>query len=108
MLRLFLAPVGQEFADDFIVLQVDRAGWHGSKALVVPEHSRLLAQPAHRADGQPTEHRWDEVREQHLHNRVFDDMDAVEEPLGEGLNALRAEPERGRSLTYFPHFRTVA
>ena len=86
-------------------MQVDRTGWHGSKTLVVPENIRLLAQPAHSPEVQPTEHR-DEVREKHFHNRVFDEMDAVEQTLVEGLNALWADPARVRSLTYFPRFRT--
>ena len=43
MMSLFLAQVGQEYAGYFIVMQVDRAGWHGSKSLVVPENIRLLA-----------------------------------------------------------------
>ena len=108
MMNLFLAHVAQEYAGYFIVMQVDRAGWHGSNALVVPENIRLLAQPAHSPEVQPTEHVWDEVREKYFHNRVFNDMDAVEHTLGEGLNALRADPERVRSLTYFPHFKSVA
>ncbi len=107
MMSLFLAHVAQEYAGYFIVMQVDRAGWHGSKELVVPENIRLLPQPAHAPEVQPTEHIWDEVREKQFHNRVFDHMDAVEARLVEGLNALRADPERVRSLTYFPHFRTV-
>ena len=108
MMSLFLEHVAQEYAGYFIVMQVDRAGWHGSKELVLPENIRLLAQPAHSPEVQPTEHIWDEVRETYFHNRVFEDMDAVEHRLVEGLNALRAEPERVRSLTYFPHFRTLA
>jgi transposase len=108
MMSLFLAHVAQEYAEYFIVMQVDRAGWHRSKELVVPENIRLLPQPAHSPEVQPTEHIWDKVREKQFHNRVFEDMDAVEARLMEGLNALRAEPERVRSLTYFPHFRSVA
>lgn len=108
LMRLFLAHVAREYAGYCIVMQVDRAGWHGSKALVVPENIRVLAQPAHAPEVQPTEHIWDELREKHFHNRVCDDMDAVEHTLVEGLNALRAEPARVRSLTYFPHFRSVA
>lgn len=46
MMNLFLSPVSQTFADFFIVMQVDQAGWHHCKALVVPENIRLLAQPA--------------------------------------------------------------
>ena len=108
MMSLLLAEVGREYAEYFIVMQVDRAGWHGSKALVVPENIRLLAQPAHSPEVQPTEHIWDEVREKYFHNRVFTDMDAVEQRLVEGLNALRADPQRVRSLTYFPHYKSVA
>ena len=108
MMSLFLAHVGQAYAGYFIVMQGDRAGWHGSKELVVPENIRLLLQPAHSPEVQPTEHIWDDVREKHFHNRVFDDMDTVEATLVEGLNALRADPARVRSLTYFPHFRNVA
>ncbi len=107
MMSLFLTQVAQEYAGHFIVMQVDRAGWHGSKELLVPENIRLLPQPAHSPEVQPTEHIWDEVREKHFHNRVFNDMDAVEETLVAGLNALRADPERVRSLTYFPHFRSI-
>jgi hypothetical protein len=108
MMSLFLAHVAQEYAGYFIVMQVDRAGWHGSATLVVPENIRLLPQPAHSPEVQPTEHIWDEVREKRFHNRAFDDLDAVEAALVEELNALRADPERVRSLTYFPHFKSVA
>lgn len=107
MMSLFLEHVAQEYAEYFIVMQVDRAGWHRSKELVVPENIRLLEQPAHSPEVQPAEHIWDEVREKQFHNRVFESMDEVEARLVEGLNALRAEPERVRSLTYFPHFRSV-
>ncbi len=107
MMSLFLAHVAQEYAAYFIVMHVDRAGWHGSKALMVPDNIRLLPQPAHSPELQPTEHIWDEVREKHFHNQIFDDLTAVEDTLVEGLNALRADPDRVRSLTYFPHFRTI-
>jgi len=60
------------------------------------------------AGGAAGEHIWDEVREKTFRNRVFDDMDAVEHTLVEGLNALRAEPECVHSLTYPPHFKSVA
>ena len=92
MMSLFLEHVAQEYAGYFIVMQVDRAGWHGSKELVLPENIRLLAQPAHSPEVQPTEHIWDEVREKYFHNRVFEDMDAVEHRLVEGLNALGLSP----------------
>ena len=31
MMNLFLAQVARDFADDFLVMQVDQAGWHRAK-----------------------------------------------------------------------------
>lgn len=108
MMNVFLEHVAQEYADSFVVMQVDRAGWHQSKALKVPENIRLLPQPAYSPEVNPVEHIWDEVREKHFHNRVFDSLEEVEETLIEGLLRLEANPERLRSLTNFPHFRSCA
>jgi hypothetical protein len=58
MLHLFLEQVSQTFKEYCIVMQVDRAGWHEAKALVVPENIRLIAQPADSPELNPAEHRW--------------------------------------------------
>ena len=47
MMKLFLEKVSQTFADFFIVMQVDQASWHHSKALLIPPNIRLIQQPAY-------------------------------------------------------------
>jgi hypothetical protein len=47
MMNLFLKQVSQEFAEYFIIMQVDKAAWHLSKSLQIPENIRLLPQPSH-------------------------------------------------------------
>jgi hypothetical protein len=42
MMNLFLSPMSQTLADYFIVMQVDQAGWHRSKELLVPANIPLL------------------------------------------------------------------
>src|SRR5262249_28722795 len=42
MMQLFLNHVGQECAEYFSVRQVDRAGWHVSHQVRVPENRRLI------------------------------------------------------------------
>lgn len=37
MMNLFLAQVAEDFADDFLVMQVDQAGWHRAKDLQVED-----------------------------------------------------------------------
>ena len=47
MMKLFLQEVSQTFADSFIVLQVDQASWHHSKAVLIPPTIRLMKPPAY-------------------------------------------------------------
>lgn len=107
MMTLFLAHVAQEFSDCFIVMLVDRAGWHTAKRLMVPENIRLLPQPARSPELNPAEHIWEELREKSLSNQSFHSLTALENTLCEGLSQLAADPGRIRSLTDFPYMRVT-
>jgi hypothetical protein len=105
MMQLFLEHVSRTFADYFIVMQVDRAGWHGAKALAVPDNIRLILQPPYSPELNPVEHIWEEVREKQLPNLALPALEDVIDKVCDGLTQLEAAPERLRSMTYFPHFR---
>lgn len=108
MMNLVLEHGSSPFASYFIVRPVAQAGGHAAKALPMPEKMRLIPQPAYRPELNPTEQVWEERREKHLPNLVLPSLDDGLDKVGEGLNQREAEPERLRSLTYFPHFRTVS
>jgi DDE superfamily endonuclease len=103
MMNLFLEHVSQSFENYFIVMQVDQAGWHRSKELIVPENIRLIEQPAYSPEVNPVEHLWEELREKYLHNRLFSSLDLLVEVLCQGLNELTEDKERLRSMMSFPH-----
>lgn len=105
MMNLFLRHVSSEFAQYFIILQLDRAGWHRAKHLEIPENIRLLPQPAYSPELMPVEHLWEEIREKHFYNRIFNSLDAVEATLCKALKNLMDIPEQIRSMTFFPHMR---
>jgi putative transposase len=105
MMNLFLAQVAQDFAEYFIVMQVDQAGWHWAKDLQVPENIRLIFQPPYSPEVNPVEHLWEELREKYLHNRVFSSLEELVEVLCQALSELTGEKERLRSMMFFPHFR---
>ncbi len=107
MMQLFLEHVSQTFVEYFIVMQVDRAGWHSAKALMVPENIRLIAQTAYSPELNPVEHVWEELREKQLPNLALATLDEVVDRVCDGLKQLEANPEYLRSMTYFPHFRFV-
>jgi transposase len=107
MMNLFLTHVAQEFAAYFISLVVDRAGWHTAQRLSVPDNIRLLPQPAHSPELNPTEHIWEELREKNFLTLSFRSLRPLENTLCEGLTQLAAAPERVRSLTDFPYMKVT-
>lgn len=107
MMNLFLEQVSQTFSKHFIVMQVDQAGWHHAKDLIIPENIRLIPQPAYSPELNPVEHIWDELREKYFHNRIFSSLELLIDVLCQGLNALADDTERLRSLTGFPHLKVT-
>ena len=108
MMGLFLEHVSKTYKKYFVVMQVDQASWHVTKDLKIPDNIRLITQPAYSPELNPVEHIWDELREKQLANLALPSLDAVIDKVCEGLNQLEADPERLRSMTYFPHFRMVS
>jgi hypothetical protein len=104
-MNLFLTHVAQEFSSSFIILLVDRAGWHTTPRVRVPENMRLLPQPARSPELNPPEHVWEELREKELANKSFPSLRPLEQALCAGLTALATDPKRVQSLTDFPYLR---
>lgn len=105
MMTLFLAHVAAELSAYFLVMLVDRAGWHLSHQLTVPENLRLLPQPPGSPALNPTEHLWDDLRENETANCSFDSLEDLETALCNGINRLASDPERLRSMTNFPYMQ---
>lgn len=100
-MSLFLAEVASRHPDEHILMFMDRAGWHRAKDLIVPRNMRLDWLPPYSPQCNPVEHLWDEIREKHFCNRVFNSLDAVETTLCSALASLEASPQVVASLTGF-------
>jgi DDE superfamily endonuclease len=92
-------------ADQQAVLVLDQAGWHGAKALVVPDTITLVPLPPYSPELNPVERVWLYLRERCLSHRVLDDYEAIVAACCEAWNALT--PERLRSLTNQPSIQKV-
>lgn len=67
----FLEEVSGRHPEEFILMVMDRAGWHRSRNLCIPENIGFLWLPAYSPQCNPVEHIWDEIREKWFPNRVF-------------------------------------
>jgi transposase len=81
---------------------LDRAGWHNSLRLQVPEHvlGHLLFLPAYSPALPPAEHLWP-LTNTVLANRHFATIDALADAQAERCVALQARPDLIRSTTLF-------
>lgn len=64
-------------ADEHAVLVLDQAGWHGAKALAVPDTITLVPLPPYSPELNPIERIWLSLRERFLSHRMLDDYDAI-------------------------------
>ena len=84
-----------------IVLVLDRAGWHASRKLRVPEHIHLLFLPPYSPELQPAEHLWP-LTNTVLANRHFATIDDLEDAQAARCVTLQRQPDMIRSTTLFP------
>ena len=101
MMTLFLEQVSRDFQEYFVIIMMDKAGWHVSKSLSIPENIRIIRQPSHSPELNPVEHVWDELREKYFNNKAFKTLDAVEHTLCKGFQYLMHNPGKLKSLTNY-------
>lgn len=99
-LAVFAQQVGACLAKQ-IVLVLDRAGWHASVRLRVPEHVHLLLLPAYSPELKPAEHLWP-LTNTALVNRHFATIDELEDVQADRCIHLQRQQNLVRSATLFP------
>ena len=83
-----------------IVLVLDRAGWHTSVKLRVPDHVHLLFLPPYSPELQPAEHLWP-LTNAALVNQHFASIEDLEDAQFARCAALQQRPDVIRSTTCF-------
>lgn len=91
-----------------VALVLDQAGWHGAKALKVPESVSLIPLPAYSPELNPIERLWLYLRERYLSHRLFADHEAVLDACCDVWNALKTEAGRIASLTSYPYLQKIS
>jgi transposase len=79
---------------------LDRAGWHVSGRVEVPEGVRLVFLPPYSPELQPVERVWPLVNEA-VANRYFHDLEEMVEVVAERCRVLAQDPETLRRHTLF-------
>lgn len=83
-----------------IVLTIDRAGWHTSEQVEIPEGIHLLFMPSHSPELQPAERLWPLTNEA-IANKFFESLDDLEETVFHRCQALLKQPDLIQGMTCF-------
>jgi len=86
--------------DKQIVLVLDRAGWHSSARLILPEGIHLVFLPPYSPEVQQAPRLWP-LSNEPLANRVFTSLDELEEVQAARCRWLQAHPEIVQAHTCF-------
>lgn len=108
-MSVFLGHFAATLAPDIhAVMVLDRAGWHGAKALHRPPNVTLVPLPAYSPELNPVERVWLHLRERYLSHRLLDDYDAVVQACCDAWNALVADTGRIQSLSNYSYLQNVS
>jgi hypothetical protein len=102
-MALFLAAFAQQLAPDVHAVLLDRAGWHLTPKLAVPDNITLLPLPACSPELNPVERVWLYLRERFLSHRIHRDYAAVLDAACAAWNRLVQETGRLASLTGYAY-----
>ena len=80
---------------------MDRAEWHRSYNLKVPENIVLQWLPPYSPECNPVGHIWDDISENWFSNAVFNSLDTVEDTLVDALVYLEKDTQKVFNLTGF-------
>lgn len=95
-------PLGQQL----IILLLDRAGWHMSKKLKVPDNIFLLPLPAYTPELSPAEPMVARLKIP-LANKTLEKLQEVEDLITQECMRLKSGLQEVKSLTLFPWIKDV-
>jgi transposase len=81
-----------------VVLVWDGAGYHAAKTLRVPVNLTVVGLPPYSPELNPVERLWLYLRQHHWSNRVYADIEALEEAAVSGWRAVCLTPEKVKTV----------
>jgi len=87
-MNVYLEHLSKNYPNDIVLLAMDKASWHRSKDLIIPENIRILHIPPYTPEMNPIEQIWKELRKRGFKNELFKTLEKVVERLCDTINSL--------------------
>ena len=86
--NVYMEHLSRAYPDDLILLIMDKASWHRSKKLIIPDNIRILHIPPYTPEMNPIEQIWKEIRKLGFRNELFKTLDKVVDRLCDTINCM--------------------
>ena len=98
-MQMHLNEISRNVADHaHAVVLMDRAGWHNTDKLKLPNNLTIILLPSRSPELNPVENVWQHLRQNWLSNSVFEDYQAILEAGCNAWNKLIAQPHAITSI----------
>ena len=99
MMQLHLDEISSNVAKGaHAVVLLDRAGWHITSKLDMPENITPIFLPSRAPELNPVENVWQYLRQNWISNTVFENYDAIVDAACDAWRKLTAQPETITSI----------
>ncbi|GBL34766.1 uncharacterized protein y4pE/y4sA [Filimonas sp.] len=98
IMSTFLEELGKQYSQYRIVMLLDKAGWHTSQLLNVPENIKLMHLCPYSPELNPVELLWREIRAKYFHNETFESLDKVADTLEIALKKFYEDKQAIKTL----------
>ena len=96
---IFLETLAAQQSDERIILCMDKAGWHTTQNLKIPENIIIWHLPPYSPELNPVELIWRELRAKYFNNKTFETLDELDDNLVIAINDFTKNKENIKSLT---------
>jgi len=96
-----LAEIGNQVAPGkHAVLLMDRAGWHRSENLIIPNNISILYLPPSSPELNTQERPWNWLKQRHIANRVFTSIEDIVDTACNDWNSFVSQPNLIKSMCH--------
>jgi len=89
-MNIFLAEFAKNIQERKVVLVMDGAAWHKSKALKIPDQISIIIQPPYSPELNPVEKLWQYIKNNTIKNQLFHNLNELEKRLTTFLNTINS------------------
>ena len=86
--NIYLEELGKFLGERKAIIVMDGAGWHKSKALVIPSNITISFLPPYSPELNPVERLWKFIKDNTIKNKIFTNLDDLEQAISKFLNTI--------------------